>query len=215
MEIFFPNTPFAWVYLVVLAGIMAVASWCDFRTVIVPKKVSLALLASGFVITMIRCTWLGANGQQAWLFHPSNFGLGFADGLLFSLAGFITGFGLFFLMWMVNIAGGGDVKLAAGLGVWLGPKLLVGVLVFTVPIVFLVVIATYVGALLGYDLNPASLAPDPSTPKHVKRPMRRKMTFSLPLTIATILLILIVFRNELGLADTPTIPATNTEAETK
>lgn len=203
MDVFFPNMAFGWTFIVALAAIMAVASWLDFRTVIVPKKVSLTLLAVGVLFTLIRCAWLGADGLRAWLFDPTNLGLGLADGFLFALAGFATGFIIFFAMWILNIAGGGDVKVAAGLGAWLGPKYLIGVLILTVPVVVLILIASFLAPLLGFNLNPASLPYDPSTPNHVKRPTRRKMTFSLPLTIATILLVILGFRHELGLMDVP------------
>ncbi len=42
------------------------------------------------------------------------------DGLWSSLLGFAVGFGILFVLWMVATAGGGDVKLMAALGTWLG-----------------------------------------------------------------------------------------------
>jgi prepilin peptidase CpaA len=51
--------------------------------------------------------------------------LGALDGLLYALAGFAVGFALFFPLWFVNVTGGGDVKLVAALGTWLGPGLIV------------------------------------------------------------------------------------------
>ena len=45
------------------------------------------------------------------------------DGLLFSLAGFGTGFGILFLLWISGGGGGGDVKLMGAVGAWLGPNL--------------------------------------------------------------------------------------------
>lgn len=41
-------------------------------------------------------------------------------GLLNGSLGCAVGFGTFFLLWTLKIAGGGDVKLMAALGVWLG-----------------------------------------------------------------------------------------------
>ena len=42
------------------------------------------------------------------------------DGLLFSLGGFATGFGLLLLLWLCGNGGGGDVKLMGAVGAWLG-----------------------------------------------------------------------------------------------
>ncbi|MCR9200884.1 MAG: A24 family peptidase [Planctomycetaceae bacterium] len=52
-----------------------------------------------------------------WLYQIGWFGW---PGLLNGGLGCGTGFGLFFLLWTLKIAGGGDVKLMAALGVWLG-----------------------------------------------------------------------------------------------
>jgi prepilin peptidase CpaA len=41
-------------------------------------------------------------------------------GLLFCIAGFGTGFGVFWLLWLIGASGGGDVKFMAALGAWLG-----------------------------------------------------------------------------------------------
>ncbi len=42
-------------------------------------------------------------------------------GLPDSLLGFLTGFGLTFVMFALGAIGGGDVKLLAGIGAWIGP----------------------------------------------------------------------------------------------
>ncbi len=42
------------------------------------------------------------------------------DGLVFSLLGFAAGFGVLFLLWLIGGGGGGDVKMMAALGAWLG-----------------------------------------------------------------------------------------------
>lgn len=46
---------------------------------------------------------------------------GYPIGPLWSLAGLTLGFGLMFLKFAIGAAGGGDVKLMAGIGAWLGP----------------------------------------------------------------------------------------------
>ena len=52
-----------------------------------------------------------------WVYQTGWFGWA---GLLNGGLGCAVGFGLFFLLWTMKIAGGGDVKLMAALGVWLG-----------------------------------------------------------------------------------------------
>ncbi len=42
-------------------------------------------------------------------------------GFTTSLLGFLTGFGLTFILFALGAVGGGDVKLLAGVGAWLGP----------------------------------------------------------------------------------------------
>ena len=54
-------------------------------------------------------------------------GRGLLDELLFSALGFAAGFGVLFLLWLTSGGGGGDVKMMAALGAWLGWKLIVAV----------------------------------------------------------------------------------------
>ncbi len=53
------------------------------------------------------------------VFHLATTGL---PGLKFSLLGLAMGLGIFIVPFMLGGMGGGDVKLLAGLGAWLGPK---------------------------------------------------------------------------------------------
>lgn len=71
----------------------------DIRTRKIPNKLTAPMCVAGFV----------------W--QISFFGL---DGLWAALAGFAAGFGIFFVLWMIGAAGGGDVKLLGALGPWLG-----------------------------------------------------------------------------------------------
>ncbi len=52
------------------------------------------------------------------VFHLATTGL---PGLKFSLLGLAVGLGIFIVPYMLGGMGGGDVKLLAGLGAWLGP----------------------------------------------------------------------------------------------
>src|SRR5438270_8400 len=79
---------------------------------------------------------------------------GALDGLLFALAGFGLGFALFFVLWVLGACGGGDVKLFAALGAWVGPALAVGVLAGTVVVLAAAVAARAVWTLLTRGLQP-------------------------------------------------------------
>ena len=71
---------------------------------------------------------------------------GFA-GLGFSLLGFLTGFGILFVLWLIGGSGGGDVKMMGALGAWLGAWLTV--LVF---IASAVVTVMMIGSLICYTI---------------------------------------------------------------
>lgn len=76
-----------------------VAAISDLRFRKIPNKMTAPMCVAGIV------------------YHVAFFGL---DGLWFSLLGFAAGFGVLFVLWMIATAGGGDVKLMAALGTWLG-----------------------------------------------------------------------------------------------
>jgi len=84
----------------VVACSVAAAGVMDIRTLRVPNRVTLPLLAAGI------------------LYHAVTAGLG---GLLVSLLGALVGFGILFGLYVLGIMGSGDVKLLAGVGAWLGP----------------------------------------------------------------------------------------------
>jgi len=52
-------------------------------------------------------------------------------GLGDALLGFAVGFGVFFLLWLIGTAGGGDVKLIAAISVWLGLQQTLALLVLS------------------------------------------------------------------------------------
>ena len=105
------------VVLVVAVGLFtaAAAIW-DWRYWKIPNKLTFPTFALGLVYQAV--------------FH----GLpGLGDAAL----GFLVGFGVLFLLWMVGGGGGGDAKLMGGLSVWLGFQLTLLVLIFSTLLVIL------------------------------------------------------------------------------
>jgi Flp pilus assembly protein protease CpaA len=124
---FYPDPIFGWTFYGILVGLLVVATYTDLARFKIPKKLTLTMLALGVLLSVVRGAWLGhvyqgnAEGKVVWFFATSP-GLGALEGLLFALAGFAVGFALFYPLWLIGQCGGGDVKLVAALGVWVGPK---------------------------------------------------------------------------------------------
>ena len=78
----------------------AVAMVWDIRTRRIPNWLNLI----GLMMALIFCSATGG-----W------------KGVSFSVAGFMTGFAILLLLWLMGGAGGGDVKLMGAVGAWLGP----------------------------------------------------------------------------------------------
>ena len=88
------------VVLLLCVGVFTlVAAISDLRIRKIPNKMTVPMCVAGIVYQ------IGFYG---------------IDGLWASLLGFATGFGILFVLWMIATAGGGDVKLMAALGTWLG-----------------------------------------------------------------------------------------------
>jgi Flp pilus assembly protein protease CpaA len=170
----FPAAEFAWAYAALLMAGLAVACWHDLRTLRVPKAVTLGLLAGGVLMNLVRGAWVGSQGAQVWTLGPNGAAVGAIDGLLFSLAGFSIGFGLFFVLWVFGVGGGGDVKLAAAVGSWVGPLGLGLVLVVALAVVTVLTVVriglTVLSGKPGRGLKP-------------KAAPWRLLSFSLPVTV--------------------------------
>ena len=196
---FFPDLVFAWTFLATLFGLLVVASVIDYRYLVVPKGLTLTALPLGLLFNAVRGGWLGIQGSPVWVLEPGGAALGALDGLLFALAGFALGFALFFLLWVTGVCGGGDVKLFAALGAWVGPGLCVGVLLATLVVLIVVVFCQAAVRLFRGDWK--SLRRKTSPPKNLKQAKKRRLVgFSLPLTVAVTVVLLWSFRVELQLA---------------
>jgi Flp pilus assembly protein protease CpaA len=208
---FFPGLLFAWAFYLVLTALLGVAAYTDLRRMIIPKQLTLGALALGLVFNIVRGAWLGANGEEngVWLLGANGAFVGALDGLLYAVAGFAVGFGLFLLMWLLNTCGGGDVKLFAALGAWIGPVLSVPVLAGTIILVVVFSVARLAwGAFtrgFGRTAHVYSAREAARTRKQlgkdqaaaVRKP--RLMTYSLPAAVSVAVILLWVFRTELHL----------------
>jgi prepilin peptidase CpaA len=204
---FFPHLAFAWSFLAILLALLGAASYIDSRLMKVPKVLTLTAFGLGVLFNVVRGAWMGGQGQAVWLLGAAGPWAGLADGALFALAGAVAGFALFFIMWMVGACGGGDVKLFAAIGAWVGPMLAVKVLIVTLPVIVAFMAVRFALAILSGDRRAAkrmmSRSRAPATPSK-NRP--RLLAFSLPVTVATLLVVCWSFRVDLRLLP-PTPPA--------
>jgi Flp pilus assembly protein protease CpaA len=211
---FFPNLAFAWAFYAILIGLLVLAALVDLRRRVVPKWLSLTALALGVACNMVRATWMAGWGAAdwglapGWNWSPQGAWLGAADGLLFALAGFLTGFGIFFLMWIVGACAGGDVKLFAAVSAWVGPYISLWILALST-LVLIVLLVLKLGARFLIQSSKASRSPAadkkgkvtvPYNPPPLRDPRTRGVTYALPLALATALALLWFFRYDLTLA---------------
>jgi Flp pilus assembly protein protease CpaA len=134
---------FGWTFYAVLLGFLGAAVYTDLSRFVIPKTITLPMLAVGLVFGVVRGAWMGSllsqpgNEGHVVGFFATSAGWGALDGLLYALAGLACGFALFFPLWFINVTGGGDVKLVAALGAWLGPSMIF-LVIFGSMVLFLV-----------------------------------------------------------------------------
>jgi prepilin peptidase CpaA len=90
--------------------------------------------------------WLTVSGLALAVILHTVMG-GFA-GLGFALLGFVTGFGLLLILWLIGGAGGGDVKLMGALGAWLGASLTLRVFLVSTALAAVVTAAILLAGVL-------------------------------------------------------------------
>ncbi len=201
---FFPDPGFAWLFALALLTFAVLAGVIDTRKAIIPKWVTLGALGTGIVLNLIRGAWLGSLGSKVWLL-PEGWGAGLADGALFALLGAAAGFGLFFLMWILGVCGGGDVKLMTALGAWFGPYGVVLFLIFsTVGLIVWVVALFAFGGGSVKSLQKSSKSAPPPRPGGKAR--QQRVTFSVPAAIASSMIVFWVFGEDLGVRPSKPTP---------
>ena len=196
-EILFPNEAAAWLSCSILLFALAVSAYIDLRSMVIPKWITVPLFFAGLVGNAIRGAWLGSLGVEVWSL-PAGFGYGLVDGLLFGLAGAASCFAILLILWALRTCGGGDVKLFAAVGAWLGPWL--GLYTFGVSLFVLVFFFT--AAIIRKTATPHEVANEfkksRSAAANARAP-RLRVPYSLPIAVATLLVLVWAFRAELNL----------------
>ena len=100
----------SWILVVVVALFTAIAAFWDYWQFRIPNKLTLPVFAAGLIYQVAVHGW---------------------SGLGTAAAGFLVGFGVLFVLWIVGGGGGGDVKLMGALSVWLGYQLTLYVLILS------------------------------------------------------------------------------------
>ena len=160
----FPNGLFAWVFVLVLGTLLSWASLIDGKTLRIPNRLTLTLLSLGIFASALRLGWLGNLGavRRVGLWPVTGPWSGAVGGLVFTVAGVLVGFGLLFLCWRLGTCQGGDVKLTAAVGAWLGPEGILLALAGTVLAVLLLRGIQVLGARWLNRARPARLAYAPA-----------------------------------------------------
>ena len=132
--------------------------------------------------------WLTVTAfALALVFHLYTGGV---QGLLNSLGGFATGFGILLVLWLIGGGGGGDVKLMGAIGAWVGT---VPTLMIFLASVFVALLCTF--AMIGWQvMSPQKIEAgvDGASPSRSKF-VRQAVPYALPASIATWLVILMQF----------------------
>ena len=169
-----PQLSFAsWILVVVVGLFTAIAAIWDYRQHRIPNNLTLPVFFAGWVY------------QAAFHGWP---GIGNAAG------GFLVGFGVLFLLWIVGGGGGGDVKLMGALSIWLGYRLTLLVLISSTAAVIvgttvIVVWSVFTKGVRGMKTEYLAKAknPDgkPRTETADDRKRRRVMAYAIPVCVGT------------------------------
>jgi Flp pilus assembly protein protease CpaA len=196
---YFPEPVSGWLFVSGLVVILALASYTDERYTKVPKWITIPAFFVGLVVSLLRGIWLASHDRPVWILGNGGVVLGAIDGLLFALAGVVVGFVTFFVIWILGGCGGGDVKLFAALGAWVGPYLSLLNLLASLVLLMLCFLAVIAYRLL------SGRRPMPS--KNGRSPVI--VRFSLLAAAAVLMVSLWSFREDLGLVRPRAVPSTS------
>ncbi len=207
---FFPDAGFGWTFCTVLILLTAAAAWSDIRSAKIPNRLTVVILALGLIASAVRGGLLAANEMQVWWlwkYDPGVTWLGVIDGLLFGATGFLVAFAAMFCCWAFGLCGGGDVKLFAAIGGWVGAAWFPLVWLASIGFLFVWAVARlFVGGLAPKQVQKSLKKSGSQTARRnaeavaAGRPGKFRVTYSLPISLATAVVLLWVFRVELQLA---------------
>jgi Flp pilus assembly protein protease CpaA len=195
MASFFPSPIFGWAFCVFLVGLLAVSTYTDLRWIIISNKLVVLIAIAGLLANLLRGTWLGIKGTDVWIL-PASQALGWMDGIAFSLAGFIVGLMLGIPLYAVGAAGGGDGKLMAAVGAWVGPTLLL-IILFVASFIMLIFMIVRAITILIISGSPGlkTFYRRPDDPRGAGR-LYRLMAFSPALLLAALIVLPLKYRQE-------------------
>lgn len=106
------------------AAILLTAAFVsDMRTMRIPNRLNAAALAAGILFHAAAGVWIGLNepatGSESWLLAVLRSA---GQGLLTACLGAGAGFAMMLPLYRLGAVGGGDVKLFAALGSWIGMR---------------------------------------------------------------------------------------------
>jgi Flp pilus assembly protein protease CpaA len=194
--VFFPSPLLAWGYVVSLISVLSAASIIDWKTLRIPKFLSLGLFAGGLAASVVRGGWLGQEGHPVWLFPPSGPWIGACDGLLLALCSALAGFVSFFILWMLGVCGGGDVKLVTATAAWIDPYRTVLIMAVSLTLVCLWIVLAFSARLISGRIPQVKPAGDHRSARDL-RLRGRRISYSLPLAISTVIVVLASWYGEL------------------
>lgn len=201
---FFPDVTIAWIFCLVLIALVIIAAISDTRKALIPNKLTVTTLAIGMIFNLIRGAWQGQQGGPLWVLETGTWWMGALDGFLFGLAGFALALAMLFLFYLFGMIGGGDVKLFAAIGGWMGWLYVLYIWFVSIPLLFIWTFLALVRggfkrrALIGN--KPGSQAQKTPGPAGQTRKGKIKLTYSAPIAIATAIVLMWVFRVELQLS---------------
>jgi prepilin peptidase CpaA len=199
---FFPQSiVLAWAFYAALVGITLVATYTDLRYLQIPKWLTLPTLAVGVLFNLVLGAWTdGPRGSFLIGAGEGGF-LGALDGLLLSLAGFATGFALFFVMFALGTCKGGDVKLFAAVGAWVGPMVTIYLLAGTIVGVVLIAVGHLAWNLATHGFRATRqdymLSAAPGKKGQPRTTRQRLTAYSPAVALSAALVLLLVFGREL------------------
>jgi prepilin peptidase CpaA len=170
-----------WLPFVPLVVMLLVASVLDLRERRIPNWLTLSLLVGGMV----------QAGLGSGTVSPASSGLGI-----------LVGFVLMFLPFALGALGGGDVKLLAAVGAWLGPMPTVGVFAAAAVVGMIIVLAqcALTGRLSTLFRNSSMLAMNVVSVRHLGpshlestasecRSVEKPLPYAIPILLGTVLVL--------------------------